>query len=94
MKRFIFKLWGRRKPPEGFFILNANTCGLRHIPAKMAYAAPEMFAALKKAEEILDDEYPESDERHPSQWGLTKLLENARENPTLQLAGSCHRSDD
>ncbi len=34
----------------------------------------ETIVALKRAQAILDSEYPDSDSRHPSQWGLNELI--------------------
>jgi hypothetical protein len=33
-----------------------------------------LLAALRRAEKILDSEYPAQDERHPGRWGLTELI--------------------
>jgi|GEM_PF-3884370 len=35
--------------------------------------------ALKKAQSILDSEFPSTDERHPKQWGLDRLIAELEE---------------
>ncbi len=76
----------KRKSPKAFYILRLKSNGLRRIPLHLAYAAPELLTALKKATKILEEEYSELDPRHPLQSGIYETLikaETPRENSTL-----------
>jgi uncharacterized iron-regulated protein len=51
------------------------TCFLDR-PSNDEISLKKLTAALVKARMILDGEYPDTDDRHPSQW-LDKILEEA-----------------